>query len=557
MGPAGPATVDWRYEPETNVLETDWETASGGLRVTDLMPLAHAAEGWSCLLRRAECTHGQVEVAVELVPTPDYARSPAQITTTDGGWTASGGGQVVRLSVGPDELAVGPASTAGNVDAESIVGRFSLRAGEFRWVVLTAGGDATPPTPTPAEADEALASTRRDWRAWSARGRYEGPYADVLRRSALLLRLLMHTPSGALVAAPTTSLPEDPGGVRNWDYRFCWLRDAAWIADALMGLGYHDESMAFIGWLEARALADAVPPILYAVDGARPAEELELPHLAGWRGSRPVRTGNAAAAQRQNDVFGEIVEAIYICSEGMPSMRPLRPELWKVVVRLADAAAERWSEPDRGMWEVRGPSRPFFTSRLFCWVALDRALRMARRDGLGAADRLARWEAARDGAGRTLLEDGFHRDTGAFTWIIGEPGLGADPLLAPRAGLLPADDPRMTATVARIAERLAERGLLRRYVADDGLPGRKGAFGACSFWWVEALALARRLGEAHELFRRIIGYASDLGLFSEEIDPATGELLGNLPQGFTHLALVRAALTLEQVERGPGRPGSR
>jgi len=385
IGPDGRAGARWRYEPDTNVLETVWEATSGGLRVTDLMPFESGGDSSSCILRRIECSHGQVHVEVELVPTPDYARSPVRLASADGGWTASGGGQAMRLAVGPGGLdaGTGVVATAGG-HREAIRAGFTMRAGEVRWVALTAGRDQAPPPPTPAQAEEALRFTRNEWRAWCARGRYVGQYANALRRSALLLRLLIHSPTGAFVAAPTTSLPEDPGGVRNWDYRFCWLRDAAWIADALMGLGYHDEAMAYIGWLEARGLADAVPAILYAVDGTRPEEELELPHLAGWRGSRPVRIGNGAAAQRQNDVFGEVVDAIYICSEQMASMRPLRPGLWAVVERLADAAAERWAAPDRGMWEVRGASRPFFASRLLCWVALDRALQMARRDGLGA-----------------------------------------------------------------------------------------------------------------------------------------------------------------------------
>ncbi|WP_052519019.1 glycoside hydrolase family 15 protein [Archangium violaceum] len=554
VGPVGPARVAWRYVGHTNILETEWQTPSGRLRVTDLMPLpARAEEAGSRLLRRVECLAGQVDVAVDFVPTPDYARAEARLAPVDGGWSASGAGQGLRLVI-HGGLAVQQVQ-------HGVRGHFVLHAGEVRWLALTAGREVAPRAPTAEAAEAALAHTQRGWEEWSARGRYDGPYADVLRRSALLLKLLTHTPTGAVVAAPTTSLPEAPGGRRNWDYRFCWLRDSAWSVEALMGLGYHDESMAFLGWLKQRGHASRVPAILYAVDGTTPKEEVELPHLAGWRGSRPVRVGNGAAAQRQNDVFGEVVNAIYLCSEAMPSMRPLEPELWALVTRLADVAAERWHQPGRGMWELRGPSRHFLTSRLLCWVALDRALKMARRDGLEMPERRDTWERAREGARRSLLEEGFHSGAQAFTWAIGEEELGAGPLLLPRYGLLPADDPRMAATEARLAERLADGGLLRRYAADDGLPGREGTFTACNFWWVDFLALAGRLDEAHALFGRLLEYANDLGLMSEEVDPRTGELWGNHPQGFTHLTLIRAALTLGEAEtrrrgRAPAAPAA-
>ena len=550
VGPTGAADVTFRYADDTNILQTEWQTAAGFLRVIDFMPMRIAGGGQrSTVLRRIECVSGEVDVEIEFAPTPEYARAPVRFEPDGRNWIAKGGGASARLAVSDEFDASVDASTL----RATLSGRFPLRTGDVRWACATFGTDGALPAINLAEAEAVLAETQREWERWVARGYFEGPYAGLLRRSALVLRLLVHTPSGAVVAAPTTSLPEEIGGVRNWDYRYCWLRDAAWIVSAFMGLGYHDEAMAFIAWMKERLLATDVPAIVYTVGGSTPREEAELDQLTGWRNSRPVRIGNAAAAQRQNDVFGEVIDAIYICSEQMPSMQPLEPDLFRVVAKLADAAAERWNEPDRGIWEVRGEARPFFSSRLLCWMALDRALRMALRDGLGTPHERARWTAARNAAGHSLLTEGFHRGVRAFTWVIGDPTLGADSLLVARSRLLPPDDVRITQTLARIREQLSEHGLLRRYMTDDGLPGSEGAFTACSFWEVDALALCGRVDEAEVLFNRIVAHASDLGLMSEQIEPRSGELAGNYPQGFTHLALIRSALTIAEARRLPDR----
>jgi len=350
-----------------------------------------------------------------------------------------------------------------------------------------------------------------------------------------------------MVAAPTTSLPETLGGGRNWDYRFTWLRDASWLVSALMDLGYHDESMAFIDWLETLHLGDGTPSVFYDLDGRVPKDEQELRHLRGYRRSLPIRVGNAAAGQDQHDVFGEVVSAIHMCSEAMPSMRPLRPGLWNLVTALADKAAAHWEHADHGMWEVRHRPRHFLSSKLLSWAALDRALAIARRDGLPAP--MARWRDARDRARHVMLGEGFDPALGSFRRALDEPELDAAALLLPRYGLLPADDPRLVRTVEAVRHHLsAGDGLIRRYVADDGLPGSEGAFTACSFWLVDCLARQQRLDEARAIFEGVAAHASDVGLLSEEICPMSGELLGNYPQAFTHLALIRAATSIARAE---------
>jgi alpha,alpha-trehalase len=535
VAPSLPFVARRRYVGRTNVLETELECASGKVRLTDFMPLGGGAAG-SMVLRRIEGLAGWVPLLVDFAPTFDFARAPTSVEPCAGGCVARGGGQVLRLSC-PE-----PMSARG----QGVTAALEVHAGQTQWLALTHGA----PPPDDAAAGGALQTTLEAWRRWSAEGTYSSRYEELLRRSALVLKLLVHRPTGAIVAAPTTSLPEEPGGARNWDYRYTWLRDASWLASALMSLGYHDESMAFLDWLEALDLPGTQPAVFYDLDGEVPAMEVELPHLRGYRGSTPVRVGNAAARQDQHDVFGEVVSAIHLCWSGMPSMRPLRPGLWRVVTALADMAAEHWEHEDRGMWEVRDRPRHFVSSKLLCWTALDCALAIAERDGLEGP--LWRWRSERERSRDALLREGFDEEAGAFRRAFGEPGLDAATLLLPRYGFLPADDPRFARTVEVVRRRLraSEPHLLRRYLGPDGVPGSEGAFTACSFWLADALARQGRLDEARATFEAVAAHANDVGLLSEELAPETGELLGNFPQAFTHLALIRAATTIAEAEAG-------
>jgi GH15 family glucan-1,4-alpha-glucosidase len=530
-----------RYLGNTNVLLTEFECASGRVRVTDCMPLGSGEA--RVLMRCVEGVSGEVPVRLEFTPTFDFARAQTIVELMPGGCVAKSSDARMFLSC--------PAPM--RLDEPGATSSFRVRAGEKRWSVLTHG---TPPLEAEA-CEKALGTTIEAWERWSAHGNYPGPYASQLRRSALALKLLIYAPSGAMVAAPTTSLPETLGGVRNWDYRFTWLRDASWLVSALMDLGYHDESMAFIGWLESLNLGEGTPSVFYDLDGRVPSDEEKLRHLRGYRRSHPVRIGNAAAGQDQHDVFGEVVAAIHMCSEAMPSMRPLRPGLWSLVSALADRAAAHWEHRDHGMWEVRDARRHFLSSKLLSWVALDGAIAIADRDGLHGP--LDHWRGARDGARRAILRDGFSPGLGSFRRALDQPELDASALLLPRYGIVPAGDPRLVQTVETVRRRLSTRsGLVRRYVTPDGLPGSEGAFTACSFWLADCLARQGRLDEAREIFQSVTPHASDVGLMSEEISLRTGELLGNYPQAFTHLALIRAAMTISRAEQSSrSKPRSR
>lgn len=518
-----------RYAENTNVLETEFECATGRVLLTDAMWLG--SDRGPVVLRRLRGLSGAVELRVDFAPTFDFVQQTTTLEVGAEGCIARGGGRTLRLSC------PAPLSLEGN----TATARVLLRAGEDRWLCLS---EATPLDASGAE--HALRSTLEQWRRWSEAGEYPGPYAGLLRRSALVLKVLIHARTGGIVAAPTTSLPEALGGARNWDYRFTWLRDASWLVSALMDLGYHAESMAFIDWLESLELDTGRASIFYDLDGQPPQRERELWHLAGYCGSRPVRVGNAAAHQKQHDIYGEVIAAIRMCSDAMPSMRPLRPGLWKLVSALAEAARQRCDEPDHGLWEVRDRPRHFVSSKVFCWAALDGAIAIAQRDGLGA---LPEWDAARQRLRQDVLTAGFDERRGAFRRAYGERGLDAAALLFPRYGILPATDSRLVQTADAVQRELASGALIRRYLGDDGLSGSEGAFTACSFWLVDCLVRRGRLHEAQATFEQVVAHANDVGLLSEQIDPDTGLLLGNYPQAFTHLALVRAAVALSGRSR--------
>jgi GH15 family glucan-1,4-alpha-glucosidase len=547
VGPAGGRAAPTRsYVENTNVLATVFSSDAGRFRLTDLMPVerlseTHAREDIASsyrVLRLIEGLDGEAEVEVSFRPTFDYARAEASYDVRDGFVVARAGREVLVLSC------------AGKLERDAsgaLTCRFKISAGERRWVCLTYLADAgrAPVALPEADADAELRRTLRYWREWSATCTYQGPYEPLVRRSALVLKLLTYEPTGALVAAPTTSLPEEVGGVRNWDYRFTWLRDSSLIIYSLQLLGYHEEATDFFDWLDALCIpCGRELQIMYRIDGGAHLPETKLDHLEGYRASRPVRVGNGAFDQKQLDIYGEVIDAAHLYHER--TRRPLRADLWEMIRHMADQTAERWREPDRGIWEVRGGSRHFLYSKLMCWVALDRALRLSARESLDCNARA--WGAAREEIRAAILAEGYDESVGAFTQALGESALDASALTIPQLGFLPATDPRVVSTVNRIRERLTSHGLVYRYLTDDALPGDEATFALCSFWLVDCLAQQGRVEEARALFETVTGYANDLGLLSEEIDPVSRELLGNYPQGFTHLGLIRSALNIAKAE---------
>jgi GH15 family glucan-1,4-alpha-glucosidase len=539
------------YLGPTAIVTTTFETDDGRVRLTDFMPVERLVEGHRGedigssrrILRLIEGLAGSVEIELSLRPTFDYARAKADIAVSEGGAVARSGADCLVLS-SPVGLTLDETGT--------VRGRFRVSQGERVWVSLSYYGEAAPEDlkPSPPEGDRQLEQTREYWEEWWSDCRYEGPYRDLVRRSALTLKLLTFEPTGALVAAPTASLPEEIGGVRNWDYRYTWLRDSALTIYALQLLGYHEEAADFFEWLDRLCITcrDHQLQIMYTIDGKSHLPELTLDHLEGYRGSRPVRIGNAAYGQKQLDVYGEVLDAAHLYHER--TRQPMRADWWDELSFMADETVRQWREPDYGIWEVRGGPRHFLHSKLMCWVALDRAVRLTSR--LHTSHDTARWVRAREEIRRAILDEGYDDKVGAFTQAFGEQALDASALIIPLTGLLPATDPRVVSTVERIREQLTSRGLVYRYLNEDGLPGGEATFAMCSFWLVDNLALQGRREEARELFERITAYASDTGLLAEEIDPVSGELLGNYPQGFTHLALIRSALHIAKSEaHGP------
>jgi GH15 family glucan-1,4-alpha-glucosidase len=565
LTPGGRTQTMRQYRGATNVLETTFRTAEGQVRVTDYMPLERSpsgrrephVRGSDRLVRLVEALSGEPRLELAFRPSFDYGRAPHELSIlAEGGALARADGSYLALACPGVRLAAD--GRAG------VRGQLALRAGERRWITLTHAEDEQRAREALHRSDGTaeLERTLDDWERWAAGCTYRGPYRQQVQRSALTLKLLTYAPTGAVVAAPTTSLPEELGGVRNWDYRYTWLRDASLMLYALITVGYHDEAAEFFEWLERvqRANRGAVPQIMYAIDGGRELPEVTLDHLEGYRGSRPVRVGNAAADQRQLDVFGEVLGAAFLYfshvdprrrdpSIARPDGRPT-PQTWTLLGGLVEAAARDWQQPDRGIWEVRGEPKLFLYSRLRCWAALDCGIRLAERYGLEAP--LDRWHQTRRELRRAILSRGYDAARGAFTQAFGSPELDAGALAIPRLGFLPATDSRVQSTVERIRAELTHRGLVYRYRTADGLPGGEATFALCSYWLVDALALGGRLDEAHALFERVTGYANDLGLLAEEIDAAAGELLGNFPQGFSHMALIGAAVNLAKAARhGP------
>ncbi|HWP99471.1 MAG TPA: glycoside hydrolase family 15 protein [Vicinamibacterales bacterium] len=550
LSPAGKEIAIARaYVPDTNVLSTVFRTPTGEVELLDGMPrpdLLGAGHG-SAIVRIVRGRAGEVTLETTFEPRFDYARGTAE-------WSAQPGTGVRALWAGHDEGLTLYTAAPLAIGRDGAAARFVVRAGEEVPFVLVHRA------PAPAiwrhdvlpVAARALEQTMAYWRDWIARCSYRGPWAAHVRRSLLALKLLEYSPTGARVAAPTTSLPERIGGVRNWDYRYAWIRDTAFMLYAFYLTGYPEEGEAFFDWALSVAGDDpARLQVVYGVGGEKALPETELPHLEGYRRSRPVRIGNDAYRQRQLDLFGDLVDCAYLAQK---YGRPLSPELWPFLRALVDHVCEAWREPDRGIWEIRSPEpRHFVYSKGLCWVAVDRGLRIARAAGLPAD--LERWERTRAEIKAEILARGYSPRLQAFAQAYEVEEYDAANLALQLRKVLPADEPHMRSTVEHTYLALNEHGLLRRYAphVDDGLPPGEGVFLMCTFWIVDCWAEAGRVDEAVALFERLLGYATDLGLYAEEYDPVEGRHLGNFPQAFTHVALVNAACQLARVQESAGR----
>ena len=543
------------FEPGTNVLVTTWKTPSGWVVVRDALTMGpwdhedgitpHTRppaddDADHMLVRTVECIDGQVEIEVVAEPAFDYGRATTEWALVDGDRHAAdahGGGLTIRLR---SDLALG-------IEGNRVHGRHTLRTGERAYCALSWAEALA----TPADIDEAearIAATTSFWRAWLGRARIpDHAWRDPIQRSALVIKGLTYMPTGATVAALTTSLPETPGGERNWDYRYTWMRDSTFTLQALHFLNLDweaDEFMQFVADLDAND--DGALQIMYGIDGRRDLTESTLDHLSGYAGARPVRIGNGAFDQRQNDVFGAVLDSVLLHTR---RSKRLPQRLWPIVQAQAECATRVWQEPDQGIWEARGKSQHYVSSKLMCWVALDRAAKLA--EIRGDPELQATWHETAEAIRDDILARGVS-DRGVLRQHYDTDALDASTLLAALFGFLPGDDDRLLASVLAIADELTEDGFVLRYrtdETDDGLSGREGTFLICSFWLVSALAIVGQLQHARDLMERLLRIASPLGLYAEEFDADTGRHLGNVPQAFSHLALIEAAARIIVVER--------
>jgi GH15 family glucan-1,4-alpha-glucosidase len=535
LAPAGEATATARrYRPGTLVLETEFETADGAARVIDFMP--RRGNGPPRLMRIVEGLQGRVPMRMELSLRPDYGSIRPWIEQVTDGVVATAGPDAFRLST-PLALHVNDGSTTSEFDAvEGARERLTLT-----W------HPSYEDAPSVEDADSALARTEAWWREWSGRCQYDGAYRDEVLTSLIALKAMTSETTGAVIAAPTMSLPEEIGGVRNWDYRYCWLRDSVLALEALLDAGYTDEALAFRDFLLRAGTGDPqATQIMYGIRGERRLTEFELPELPGYEGSRPVRVGNAASEQFQLDVYGEVVAVMFIRAERQGRIeRDLWPR-WRGVFEYVETI---WRKPDDGIWEARGPQRHYTYSKVMAWVVLDRAVRLAERFELEAP--LERWRQVRDEIHAEVCERGYDPERRTFTQYYGSKELDASVLNIPLVGFLPGDDERVTGTIDAVWKELGRDGFVSRYSTaetDDGLPGDEGQFLACSFWLVNALARNGRVSEARQLFERLIGLTNDLGLLAEEYDVANQRQVGNFPQAFSHLTLILAARAISNAE---------
>ena len=542
LGPAGPARTTRRYLGNSFVLETTHETPTGVVRVIDFMPVG---DGRANLVRQVEGISGTVRMRHEWVVRFGYGKVRPWVTRHPDAPEA-GPGEMITAVAGPDMLVLRgsrlPHAADGRHEDE-----FDVTAGE-RMSFSTTWLQSHEEVPPPLDVADRVQETIARWEAWIGCCDHSGPYREAVVRSLLVLRVLTHGVTGGIVAAPTTSLPEQFGGVRNWDYRFCWLRDASLTLEALLRSGYHEEAVLWRNWLLRAVAGDPQDmQIMYAVDGSRELPERELGHLGGYADSRPVRVGNAAVDQRQTDVLGEVMAALALAREqGLEDS----PESWALQRALVNNLGRHWCEPDNGLWEIRGPLRNFTHSRVMVWVAFDRAIKAVERYGLkGPVDT---WRELRTAVKAEVMDRGYNVQRGCFTQHYDTTEVDASLLVLPSVGFIAADDPRFLGTVRAVEEDLVRDGLVLRYrtkAGVDGLPGDEHPFLACSFWLVSAYARVGRVEEAHALMRRLVGLANDVGLLSEEYDPLNARMVGNFPQAFSHLALIGAALALHEADK--------
>jgi len=528
------------YFPDTNILITRFLSADGVGEVQDFMPIASSpAHPPHSLIRRVVWVRGRVEFATEIEPRFDYGRARHDVQAHPRGVIF----QTEALSLA---LASPRPLTLSDAGASEV---FALAQGQSAtFALVPAKRGEEPPRFDEHVASVAFEDAVRYWRGWLRQSRYTGRWREMVHRSALTLKLLTYRPTGAIVAAPTTSLPEELGGERNWDYRYTWIRDAAFSLYGLLRLGFTEEAAAFMDWLthrfrDGRDGATGPLQIMYGIDGRSQLPEEILDHLEGYQGSAPVRIGNNAAGQLQLDIYGELIDSVYLYNK---HGTPIYHDAWEDLSRIVDWVCEHWDQADEGIWETRGGRKHFTYSRLMCWVAVERAIRIANQRGL-PADR-ARWGSTRDAIYRQIMQRGWHPERRAFVQHYDTDVLDASVLLMPLAKFIAPTDPRWLSTLDAISRELVSDSLVYRYnpqASPDGLRGHEGTFSICTFWYVEALARAGRLDEARLALEKMFTYANHLGLYAEEIGP-TGEQLGNFPQAFTHLALISAAVNLDR-----------
>jgi GH15 family glucan-1,4-alpha-glucosidase len=551
LAPVGTQHVTTQmYLPNTAVLVTRFLSEGGVAEVADFMPIANptVATERHRLVRQVTGIRGSVRLKVAVEPRPDYGRAELRTVVHENGVVFEGGPKLSLSSTWPLEV---------DHDGDATT-QFTVHAGEIGALVLESGRAAKPAVIGQRHLVKMFEATVGYWRHWLAAGTYRGRWREAVERSAMALKLMQYAPSGALVAAPTAGLPEQIGGERNWDYRYTWVRDASFSVGALLRLGYHDEALSMGRWirdrLEERADSDAPPlAVMYRVDGGSDLAEETLGHFEGYRRSRPVRIGNGAADQLQLDIYGEAMESVYLSLRDKPE-RPLSERDWRDITALLDWLSENWNQPDEGLWETRGGRKPFTYARLMSWVAFDRAIRIARAEGHPADLQL--WTAVRDELYEAVMTKGWNRALKAFVQYKGSDVLDASALLLPATGLISPADDKWISTLAAMEKTLVSDSLVYRYdpkASPDGLQGSEGTFSLCTGWYVDALTRSGRLDEAQLVFEKMLTYANHVGLFSEEIG-LTGEQLGNFPQAFTHLSLIKAAVNLDRHLDGGTMP---
>lgn len=541
--PRGEFKSSRRYVADTPVLETTFETTQGAVRIVDMFPVADGSgtlQPMREILRLVDGVSGELELEILFAPAPNYGRAKPRLEQHGSlGWCCSWSNELLNLrsNIGLHRV------------ANTLRASVRVRAGERIWLGLSyVKGDPGVLSPLEQDAANRLEGTLAWWQDWARGCTYRGPYKAAVMRSALTLKLLSFALSGAIVAAPTTSLPEAIGAERNWDYRYCWLRDSGWTMQALVGLGFHEEARQFLGWLlHATRLTWPELRIMYDVFGRTRLKERTLEHFSGYRGSRPVRIGNGAHRQRQLDVYGEVIFAAHAYASGGGTLEPVECRMLK---GFGEVVCKQWREPDSGIWEIRGKPRHYTFSKLMCWVALDRLLRLEENGFVPLGKLRGKFEKERGEIFDVIERRGYNRAIGSYTLELDGESVDASLLLMPCLGFKDAHDPRIRSTYDRIWQRLGCNGLLYRYErGHDDLPGKEGAFGICTFWAVHHLASRRDFYQAKRLFEHALAFANDVGLFAEEFDPENGSALGNFPQAFTHIGLINAALSIEQAGR--------